>query len=184
MDLYERLRGTSPFVTRPQYVADYLDERHYLGRSRRGVAWVDEFGVVVIATPTSRRLPHDRWLELVRWCLDGVPNAGSQQWKRIAKWLKHACPERTTIVSYSDPSVGHSGSLYKACNWLWAPTWLRLRPPPTGNGRWKGNKKQATKDRWVYLLRADATREQLLQVNDESLRRRGMVGFVEPKRRW
>ena len=36
----------------------------------------------------------------------------------------------STVVSYSDPSAGHTGSLYRACNWIWAPTWLRLRPPP------------------------------------------------------
>src|SRR5262245_5828312 len=56
-------------------VAYYLDKLHYLGAAQRGLAWSDEHGVMVLAKPTSRRLPHDgTWLELSRWCLVGTPN--------------------------------------------------------------------------------------------------------------
>ena len=43
------------------HVAAFLDANHYLGRARRGIAWSDEFGVLVLASPTSRHLPTD-WL--------------------------------------------------------------------------------------------------------------------------
>lgn len=145
---------------------------HYLGPSRRGTyCWADECGALVCANPTSRRLPQRRWLELVRWCLRGQKNGGSQQWAAFSRWLRQNAPHITTVVSYSDPSVGHTGALYRACNWLWAPTWHRLRPPPTGNGSWTADKRQSVKDRWVFTLRADAERADVLAVQDESLTR-------------
>jgi hypothetical protein len=158
-----------------------LAERHYLGSTRRGIAWRDSFGVIVMAKPTSRRLPQDgSWLELVRWCLLGEKNAGSRQWKAVRRALHQDVKALTTIVSYSDPSAGHTGALYRACGWIHAPTWHRLRPPPTGNGKWNSDKVQAVKDRWVCPLRSDPRRAVLLAVKDESLIRAGAVGYVEP----
>lgn len=161
-------------------VAAFLDANHYLGRARQGVAWSDEFGVLVLSAPTSRWLPGD-WLELSRWCLVGTPNGGSQQWARVRRWLQ-ADTDCTTVVSYSDPSQGHTGALYRACNWLWAPTWHRLREPPSGNGSWDGVARQAVKDRWVFPLAADPRRQSILAVNDEALVKRGCASYVEPTR--
>jgi hypothetical protein len=150
----------------------YLVGRHYLGPTRSAAfGWKDEHGVMLFAAPRSRRLPSD-WLELVRWCLRGEPNDGSRQWAAFARWARIYLRTTTTIVSYSDPSRGHTGALYRACNWQWAPTWHRLRPPPTGNGAWTDDKQQATKDRWVFSLRADPRRSDLLTVNDDSLMQR------------
>jgi hypothetical protein len=151
---------------------DILAAKHYLGPSTRGTTYRDEYGVMVFANPSSRHLPQKRWIELVRWCIvSDEPNAGSRQWGQVRRWLMETYPDATTVVSYSDPSVGHTGALYRACNWLWAPTWLRLRQPPSGNGDW-GTGRQATKDRWVFCLRPDAERERLLTVNDASLMKR------------
>jgi hypothetical protein len=142
--------------------------RHYLGPTKTAACgWRDEFGVMLFARPRSRRLPTD-WLELVRWCLYGEKNGGSRQWSAWAKWARAHLPA-TTVVSYSDPSQGHTGALYRACNWQWAPTWLRLRPPPTGNGSWTADKQQASKDRWIFPLQPDDRRSQVLFVNDESI---------------
>lgn len=146
-------------------VGHYLDEKHYLGSTGRGWAWSDEYGVLVLAKPTARYLPQDgSWLELVRWCLEGIPNGGSRQWARVSRYLRSEFPEVTTVVSYSDPSVGHTGSLYRACNWKWYPTWHRLKPPPTGNGSWKNGELQSVKDRWVFEIRPDPRRYDLLKV--------------------
>lgn len=161
----------SPIVTVAE-ISSVLNDNHYLGAARRGFAWSDEYGVMVLGSPASRRLPHDCWLELTRWCLNGTPNSGSQQWARVRRWLYDNRPDITTVVSYSDPTVGHTGALYRACNWLWAPTWLRLRPPPTGNGSWQHGKIDAVKDRWVFPLRADDRREVILQINDAALQKR------------
>lgn len=153
-------------------VAHYLRENHYLGPAgARGWAWQDEYGVMVFANPTSRSLPHRSWLELTRWCLRGEPNDGSRQWSAFSRWAREHLGHVTTFVSYSDPSQGHTGALYRACNWLWAPTWHRLRPPPSGNGNW-GSGKQAVKDRWVFPLRQDPTREDVLAIKDASVEAR------------
>lgn len=129
-------------------VNQILSSMHYLGPISRGFPYRDEFGVMVLANPSSRRLPQSRWLELVRWCLFGTKNGGSQQWSRVSRMLRQMHPGVTTIVSYSDPSVGHTGALYRASNWLWAPTWHRLRTPPSGNGKWSvSGKSEAVK--WI-----------------------------------
>lgn len=143
-----------------------LQTQHYLGVPPRGVPYRDEFGVLVLAPPTSRRLPAQRWLELNRWCLYGEKNGGSRQWARVWRWLRIAHPHITTVISYSDPSVGHTGALYRACNWLWAPTWHRLRPPPSGLGSWDGKTISPIKDRWVWPLAPDAERLAILSVKD------------------
>jgi hypothetical protein len=150
-------------------VAPFLERLHYLGPVTRGFCWSDEFGVLVLAKPTSRRLPQDgTWLELVRWCLTGEKNGGSQQWAKVYRAIKVDIPQVTTIVSYSDPSAGHTGSLYKACNWQWHPTWHRLRPPPSGNGSWSDGVSQSVKDRWTFSIKQDERREMLLSIKDKS----------------
>lgn len=158
-----------------------LDQNHYLGSAgaRARFVYQDDVGVIVFSSPTSRRLPAD-WLELSRWCLIQRGGAGSGQWKRAAEWIKSRSPA-TTVVSYSDPSVGHTGALYRACNWIWAPTWHVLREPPTGAGIRAGRVHRA-KHRWVYLLRPDPERAAVLALRDESLERAmPWVGYREPK---
>jgi len=149
----------------PAMVAPYLVDSHYLGRCGRDWAWSDEFGVMVWAKPTSRRLPQDgTWFELHRWCLIGIKNGGSQQFARVRRHILATYAEATTLVSYSDPAVGHTGAVYKACGWYWAPTWHRLRPPPSGNGSWRPGVVANVKDRWIYDLRPDPRRAELLRV--------------------
>jgi hypothetical protein len=161
------MSGATDYIVPSGTLRHYLDERHYLGATGRGFGWSDEYGALVLAKPTSRRLPQDgTWLELVRWCLVGTPNGGSRQWSRVARYLRRDRPEVTTVVSYSDPSAGHTGALYKACGWQWAPTWHRLYPPPSGNGAWKDGEAQSVKDRWVFILGADLRRDELLRVKD------------------
>ena len=163
------------FLTTNQLLARY----HYLGPINRGRVYRDARGVMVFANPSSRRLPQDRWLELVRWCI--VYGLGSEQWRDARAWLLEAFPMASTVVSYSDPSAGHTGALYRACGWLWAPTWHRLREPPSGNGDW-GTGRQAPKDRWIAVLRPDVDRARLLRVEDDSIRRRmPWVEYREPR---
>jgi hypothetical protein len=147
-----------------------LVEGHYLGPTTLAqFGWRDEHGVMLFAKPRSRHLPAD-WIELVRWCLNGKANAGSRQWRMFVAWARQNLAA-TTVISYSDPSQGHTGSLYRACNWQWAPTWHRLRPPPSQNGSWS-QIQQAVKDRWIFPLRVDARRQDILKINDEAVMQR------------
>jgi len=161
-------------------VAPTLIEKHYLGPIKRGDGWANEHGVICIAKPTSRRLPLT-WLELTRWCITSdEKNAGSRMWSAFARDLRERFPAVTTIVSYSDPSVGHTGALYRACNWWWAPTWHRLRPPPSGNGNWASGQ-QSVKDRWVFALKRDAARPALLVARDSAvLKAKPWAEYREP----
>jgi hypothetical protein len=152
-----------------------LRDRHYLGVIDWGrlvvCQWRDDavVGAMVWRQPTSRRLPSDgSWLELSRWCLtpEGGPNAGSRMHGYAVRLIRDRLPEVTTLVSYSDPSVGHTGSLYKACNWQWRPTWVQLKPPPSGGGSWDGVTRQEPKARWVFPMRTDARREGYLHLED------------------
>lgn len=154
--------------------------RHYLGPTRKAAfALRDEHGVIIFARPRGRHVPNS-WLEVVRWCL--LDGKGSEQWRDAVPFLRQEFPDCTTIISYSDPSVGHTGALYRACNWLWAPTWHRLRPPPTGNGSWSEDKAQAVKDRWIYPLREDAARAGALSLKDDSVERvMPWAAYREPK---
>jgi hypothetical protein len=149
------------------HVNDFLDINHYLGKAQRGYAWSDDYGVIVFANPNSRRLPQRTWFEIIRWCLVAGKNNGSRQFAAFKRCILESQPDITTLVSYSDPSHGHTGALYRACGWLWAPTWHRLRTPPTGNGKWS-EIPQAAKDRWIYPLRPDALRPVLLSINDDA----------------
>jgi hypothetical protein len=158
-----------------------LDANHYLGSkgARSRFTYTDEHGIIVFAAPSSRRIP-TTWIELSRWCIERG-GQGSRQWAKAIKWLQERAPAATTVVSYSDPSVGHTGALYRACGWLWAPTWHVLRPPPTGSGI-RGGKKQAAKHRWVFLLRPDDQRAEILKLRDASLARRfPWVSYTEPR---
>jgi hypothetical protein len=101
-------------------VTGMLAEHHYLGPIDRGVAWRDEFGAIVVAPPTARRLPL-HWLELVRWCLvRGVKNDGAMTspapatlerekdkrlpypppWQDIATLCAHICVSPNTVDAW------------------------------------------------------------------------------------
>ena len=163
-------------------VNELLAARHYLGPLKSGGKHVfggfidgDCVAAQIWRHPTSRRLPQDgTWLELSRWCLtpEAGVNAGSKMHRYVRDWLYRNEPAVTTLVSYSDPEHGHTGALYRACNWIWAPTWLRLRPPPSGNGSWGNKERKSVKDRWVFELRPDLRRAEIIRVKDDAIVKR------------
>lgn len=170
-----------------------LGHHHYLGPLWAGAHLTicgSASGEVVAAMmwryPTSRNLPCDgSWLELSRWCL--TPGAGDNAGSRMHKWavkiIRQHLPSVTTLVSYSDPGHGHTGALYRACNWQWAPTWHRLRTPPSGNGDW-GTGPQEVKDRWVFCISKDPRRAEVLTVRDRAAVRYWRERASETELRW
>jgi hypothetical protein len=174
--------------------AALLDQHHYLGPLRSadltiiGEADRRPVAAMLWKHPTARNLPADgSWLELARWCLtpDAGDNAGSRMHAAAVKLIRKHHPEVTTLVSYSDPAEGHTGALYRACNWQWCPTWHRLRPPPTGNGVWsKDGKRQGVKDRWVFAVAADPVRADRLRVGDAAAVRRWRADASDVQLRW
>jgi hypothetical protein len=147
-----------------------LASAHYLGPTHRArlvvVQYVENAVVAaqVWSLPTTRHLPADgSFLELARWCLtpDSGKNAGSRMHAFAVRAIRSTLPEVTTLVSYSDRAVGHTGSLYRACNWQWKPAWQRVSPPPSGSGSWDGVTRQEPKDRWVFVIRRDPEQRRL-----------------------
>lgn len=148
-----------------------LSVEHYLGPVSGArycfAGWTDDELVACQAYrwPTARMLPSDgTWLELSRWCLtsDAGKNAGSRMMAWVARWLRRNAPGVTTLVSYSDPVHGHTGSLYKASGWTYAPTHHGERFDvdgtgyPSGHGSWDGITVATPKHRWTFELRAVA----------------------------
>lgn len=172
---------------------ELLAKHHYLGALRSGGKVIiigsrcgEPVAAMIWKHPTSRRLPaFGTWLELSRWCL--TPGAGENAGSRMHKWavrlIRDHLPNVTTLVSYSDPTQGHTGALYRACNWQWAPTWHRLRTPPTGNGDW-GTGSQAVKDRWVFCVKPDPIREGFLAVDDAAAVRYWQANATDFERKW
>lgn len=169
-----------------------LAGHHYLGPINRARhVFLGRLGTAIVACqvwvlPSSRHLPLDgSWLELARWCLtpEAGEHAGSRMHRFVTRWLRDHAPAVSTLVSYSDPSQGHTGALYRACNWAWAPTWQRLRPPPSGGGSWDGVTRQSVKDRWVFALRPDAKRGDVLRVTDAGALR-AFVPIKPYEHRW
>ena len=172
---------------------DLLAQHHYLGPLWSGAQLTvigsrdgEPVAAMLWKHPTSRRLPaFGTWLELSRWCL--TPAAGDNAGSRMHKWsvrlIRTHLPNVTTLVSYSDPSQGHTGALYRACNWQWAPTWLRLRPPPSGQGDW-GTGEQAVKDRWVFCVGREPSRAEVLRIDDEAAIRHWAENATDDERRW
>jgi hypothetical protein len=76
-----------------------------------GLGWD---GVVVVSRPTARLSPYKS--EVTRLCLrHGAPkNSGSRLLGWATRWA--LANHRTPVVSYADPSVGHTGAIYKAAN--------------------------------------------------------------------
>ena len=161
---------------------ELLSKNHYLSSARTGkfafAQYNDSAEMVACQIwkhPSSRNLPSDgTWIELCRWCLtpQAGKNAGSKMHGQSIKVMKDKYPDITTLVSYSDPSQGHTGALYASCNWQWAPTWHRLRPPPTGNGTWGTGEVKTVKDRWVFPVKNDDRRNEILRVKDNAGQRK------------
>jgi hypothetical protein len=181
------------YIGSAQEVAPLLSKHHYLGPLNTGAQKLvivgrhcdDVVAAQVWKMPTARWLPNDgTWLELARWCLtpEAEANAGSRMHRYSLPLLRQVGAQ--TLVSYSDPSKGHTGALYRACNWFWAPHWQRLRPPPTGGGTWDGVVMQSVKDRWIFHVAKRDLKRQRLHCDDAGAVRHWQRHATEAERRW
>jgi len=78
-------------------------------------------GCVIYSAPPREadvRYGGKTW-ELARlYLLDEVPqNAETWLIAQSVKWIRQHRPEVFNLVSYADPSAGHSGTIYRAANW-------------------------------------------------------------------
>ena len=144
-----------------------LQAEHYLGPVTAARVCFAAFAQDVMVAcqvwrwPTARMLPSDgSWLELSRWCISrhAEPNTGSRMMGYVRRWLRRNMPDVSTLVSYSDPVHGHTGTLYRASGWVYTPTHhgerfdANGRGYPSGHGSWNGVEQMSPKHRWTVTL--------------------------------
>lgn len=109
--------------------ADPLIQAHYLHRwpgvvvARLGLWNTTRLvGAIVFALPpreTAKRYKVTVAWELARlFILDSEPfNCETWFIAKAIRWIRVNHPSVELLVSYADPSAGHSGTVYKAANW-------------------------------------------------------------------
>ena len=111
----------------------FLGKYHYAGRvNKSGIGYAAKLGETVIAVcvfdyPTRSEsttrlvLKSKQLIELVRFCIHP-----SYQKKNLASWFISKClrslkakkPELKCVISFADSTFGHSGTIYRASNWI------------------------------------------------------------------
>jgi len=122
-------RACSTVAVIDKQTADPYIQRHYLKKWPGVVVlklglWCKDLlkGVIVFALPpreTAKRYGGVTW-ELARlWICDSVPKNGETYFiGRAVRYIKQHHKAVRVLVSYADPSAGHSGVIYRAANWL------------------------------------------------------------------
>jgi hypothetical protein len=136
---------------------DWIAENHYLQSCPPGFIFLLEFqlgkdviGGMLMGRPSSRAYDPDRIMQLHRmFFIDATPsNVESQGLAMMRKHVRVWFPSIRGLLSYSDPSEGHAGTVYAAD--MWCP--LGLTGEHYGDG-WKSrggrrDQKASRKMRW------------------------------------
>lgn len=118
------LRRAQPSESRE--VQAWIGARHYTGTAPPGYRVALEFvekrervGAMLLGRPTSRELDPQEWLELTRmFFLDEAPrNTESRGLAMMRRWVRVWMPQVRGLLAYSDPAVGHEGTVYRADGW-------------------------------------------------------------------
>ena len=112
------------------------------------------YAAAIWSNPVARLLPQDTWLELRRLAIapDAPRNTASRMLGVMARLIRKARAEVTTLVSYQDTEV-HTGGIYRAAGWR--PVTLA----EASNTNWDmpgrprpGSQSLAAKQRWEKRL--------------------------------
>lgn len=119
-----RLRRLQPSESRE--LREWIIARHYLRSAPPGyrvalefLNGADRIGGMLLGRPTSRELSPDLWIELTRmyFCDEAPRNTESQALAMMRRWIRVWMPAVKGLLAYSDPSVGHVGTVYLADGW-------------------------------------------------------------------
>lgn len=122
------LRRAQPSESRE--LREWIKARHYTKTAPPGYVLALEFleqnghgqrrvGAMLLGRPTSRELPADRWFELTRMFFvdEAPPNTESRALALMRRHVRTWHPAIRGLLAYSDPSVGHGGTVYQADGW-------------------------------------------------------------------
>jgi hypothetical protein len=153
-----RLRRCQPSESRA--TKDWVAENHYLQSAPPGYAFVLEFydgtkmiGSHIWGRPQAKTYDADKVLQLYRvYFVDETAHCVESQGLSMArKYIRTWLPGIKLVLSYSDPSVGHQGTIYEADNW--APLGMTKEDHGYGFQRHKGRARTiqtvTPKMRWV-----------------------------------
>ena len=109
----------------------FLSKYHYLGKLHHGKYFAAILDNQIIAcaaisgctrqeSASKHGLSFNMVRELSRFCIHprfNRKNLGSWFMARVIDSYKQKFPEIKLLISFADPTVGHNGILYRACNW-------------------------------------------------------------------
>jgi len=136
----------------------WIAELHYLKSTPPGFVHVLEFligrdliGAMILGRPSSRAYDADLIMELNRvYFIDETPeNVESQGLSMMRRHVRTWLPGVRLLLAYSDPAVGHKGTIYLADGW--AP--FGMTTHKSGYG-WRSRPNRSSdkvtpKQRWV-----------------------------------
>ena len=143
-----------------EWIDKWIAERHYLGycpwgaRLRLAVYHDGQcVGGMLWGRPTAREYDQVRMLELTRMYLDDIcpRNSESRCLALATKIIRKKFPEVHTLISYSDPAYGHTGTIYRAAGWQFDGI-TKGHPWNPRNGKPRRNVAIGPKIRWVKRL--------------------------------
>jgi hypothetical protein len=118
------IRRAQPSESRE--LRDWIATRHYTKAAPPGYRFALEFtegreriGAMLLGRPASRELDEVKWLELTRmFFVDGTARfVESQGLAMMRRFVRVWVPQTRALLAYSDPSVGHEGTVYEADGW-------------------------------------------------------------------
>src|ERR1700749_1806826 len=104
----------------------WIAARHYLQSCPPGYITVleliegsDLVGAMLLGRPCSKTYDPDRIMQLHRvFFVDKMPtNTESRGLAQMRKFVRTWFPSIKLLISYSDPSQGHGGTIYEAGGW-------------------------------------------------------------------
>jgi hypothetical protein len=113
-------------IINSEWIDRWIAERHYLGStppgSRLRLAFYHDnvcVGGMLWGRPAARAYEPFQVLELTRMYLDDIcpRNSESRCIGMATKLIRKLFPEVHTLLSYSDPAHGHTGTIYRAAGW-------------------------------------------------------------------
>lgn len=151
-----QLRRAQPSESRK--VAAWIKEHHYLKSTPPGFVCALEFmdgkdliGAMLLGRPSSKAYNPDLIMEVTRvYFIDDTPaNVESQGLSLMRRFVRTWLNGVRLLISYSDPSQGHGGTIYLADGW--AP--FGMTTHKSGHG-WRSrpdrkNDPVTPKQRWV-----------------------------------
>ncbi len=119
-----QIRRAQPCETRK--LKDWIAANHYLQSAPPGFVHLYEFiegkeliGGMILGRPSAKQYNPDKILQLHRvfFIDDTAPNVESQGLSMMRRMVRVWIPQIRGLLSYSDPSIGHEGTIYEADMW-------------------------------------------------------------------